>query len=102
MFPVSDDNSQRRTLPVVTYALIALNVEVHRYCDPDRRCSLRSAARRDRGQPRLPHQIISSEATISCWSIPAREKSLRSSSALPSPRLRLIERSSRRSPQRPP
>jgi hypothetical protein len=26
MFPVSDDNSQRRTLPVVTYALIALNV----------------------------------------------------------------------------
>ena len=26
MFPVSDDNSQRRTLPVVTYVLIALNV----------------------------------------------------------------------------
>ena len=26
MFPVSDDDSQRRTLPVVTYALIALNV----------------------------------------------------------------------------
>jgi membrane associated rhomboid family serine protease len=26
MFPVSDDNTQRRTLPVVTYALIALNV----------------------------------------------------------------------------
>jgi membrane associated rhomboid family serine protease len=28
MFPVSDDNSQRRTLPVVTYALIALNVVI--------------------------------------------------------------------------
>ncbi len=28
MFPISDDNSQRRTLPVVTYALIALNVVV--------------------------------------------------------------------------
>ena len=26
MFPVGDDNTQRRTLPVVTYALIALNV----------------------------------------------------------------------------
>lgn len=26
MFPVSDDDTQRRTLPVVTYALIALNV----------------------------------------------------------------------------
>ena len=26
MFPISDDDSQRRTLPVVTYALIALNV----------------------------------------------------------------------------
>jgi membrane associated rhomboid family serine protease len=28
MFPVGDDNTQRRTLPVVTYALIALNVLV--------------------------------------------------------------------------
>jgi membrane associated rhomboid family serine protease len=26
MFPIGDDDSQRRTLPVVTYALIALNV----------------------------------------------------------------------------
>ena len=26
MFPVGDDNTQRRTLPVVTYVLIALNV----------------------------------------------------------------------------
>jgi membrane associated rhomboid family serine protease len=26
MFPVSDDDSQRRTLPVVTYILIVLNV----------------------------------------------------------------------------
>lgn len=26
MFPISDDDSQRRTFPVVTYALIALNV----------------------------------------------------------------------------
>jgi rhomboid family protein len=26
MFPISDDDTQRRTLPVVTYALIALNV----------------------------------------------------------------------------
>jgi rhomboid family protein len=28
MFPISDDDSQRRTTPVVTYALIALNVVV--------------------------------------------------------------------------
>ena len=26
MFPIGDDNTQRRTLPVVTYVLIALNV----------------------------------------------------------------------------
>ena len=26
MFPIGDDNSQRRTLPVVTYVLVALNV----------------------------------------------------------------------------
>jgi membrane associated rhomboid family serine protease len=26
MFPIGDDNSQERTAPVVTYALIALNV----------------------------------------------------------------------------
>jgi membrane associated rhomboid family serine protease len=26
MFPIGDDNSQRRSFPVVTYALIALNV----------------------------------------------------------------------------
>ena len=26
MFPIGDDNTQRRTFPVVTYALIALNV----------------------------------------------------------------------------
>ena len=26
MFPIGDDNSSRRTVPVVTYALIALNV----------------------------------------------------------------------------
>ena len=25
MFPIGDDNSSRRTVPVVTYALIALN-----------------------------------------------------------------------------
>ena len=25
MFPISDDDSQRRTLPVVTYALVGLN-----------------------------------------------------------------------------
>ena len=28
MFPISDDDSARRTLPVVTYALIALNILV--------------------------------------------------------------------------
>src|SRR6516164_260173 len=28
MFPISDDNSQERTVPVVTYALVALNVLV--------------------------------------------------------------------------
>jgi membrane associated rhomboid family serine protease len=28
MFPISDDDSQRRTLPVVTYALVGLNVLV--------------------------------------------------------------------------
>jgi membrane associated rhomboid family serine protease len=26
MFPIGDDNTQERTIPVVTYALIALNV----------------------------------------------------------------------------
>jgi len=26
MFPIGDDNTSRRTVPVVTYALIALNV----------------------------------------------------------------------------
>ena len=26
MFPIGDDNSSRRTVPLVTYALIALNV----------------------------------------------------------------------------
>ena len=26
MFPLGDDNSQRRTVPVVTFALIGLNV----------------------------------------------------------------------------
>jgi hypothetical protein len=26
MFPIGDDNTQERTVPVVTYALIALNV----------------------------------------------------------------------------
>ena len=26
MFPIGDDNSARRTVPLVTYALIALNV----------------------------------------------------------------------------
>jgi membrane associated rhomboid family serine protease len=28
MFPIGDDDTQRRTFPVVTYALIALNVAV--------------------------------------------------------------------------
>src|SRR6516225_1969146 len=28
MFPIGDDNSQERTVPVVTYALVALNVLV--------------------------------------------------------------------------
>jgi membrane associated rhomboid family serine protease len=28
MFPIGDDNSQRRTLPVITYVLVALNVLV--------------------------------------------------------------------------
>jgi rhomboid family protein len=28
LFPIGDDNSSRRTLPVVTYALIALNALV--------------------------------------------------------------------------
>ena len=26
MFPIGDDNSQRRTVPVVTYILVGLNV----------------------------------------------------------------------------
>ena len=28
MFPIGDDNSARRTVPVVTYTLIAINVAV--------------------------------------------------------------------------
>ena len=28
MFPIGDDDTQRRTFPVVTYALIAINVAV--------------------------------------------------------------------------